>query len=341
MGRRVIFLIILLATTLLACSLFAAPTPPPDLFATLVALTPLAGSPPAPGETVFPQAGIPTPTFIPSDEPTGKIALTCNVHKGNGGGQICIMNADGSDFRQLTFDSSRNHYYPSLAPDGKSVVYAAFREADVYEIYELSLVDGSVRQLTDRLGIESGPEISPDGLLIVFKHTPGGTEINELWVMNRDGSNPHRLFDGIGWDPTWSPDGSQILFASNMNGPNQLFIVNADGTGVHQISNLPSIRGRSDWSPQDKIVTYSGPAGNREIFLMNVDGSDQHQISPPGGNSQGPSFSPDGKWVAFTSYYPKYTQELGCEIYIMRVDGSDLRRLTNNDYCDYQPRWGP
>src|SRR5687767_6209454 len=228
MGRRVIFLIILLATTLLACSLFAAPTPPPDLFATLVALTPLAGSPPAPGETVFPQAGIPTPTFIPSDEPTGKIALTCNVHKGNGGGQICIMNADGSDFRQLTFDSSRNHYYPSLAPDGKSVVYAAFREADVYEIYELSLVDGSVRQLTDRLGIESGPEISPDGLLIVFKHTPGGTEINELWVMNRDGSNPHRLFDGIGWDPTWSPDGSQILFASNMNGPNQLFIVNAD-----------------------------------------------------------------------------------------------------------------
>ncbi len=57
--------------------------------------------------------------------------------------------------------------------------------------------------------------------------------------------------------------------------------------------------------------------------------------------AQGPSFSPDGRWVAFTAYLDKYGDAFGCEIYIMRVAGKDRRRLTNNDYCDYQPRWGP
>lgn len=60
-----------------------------------------------------------------------------------------------------------------------------------------------------------------------------------------------------------------------------------------------------------------------------------------GVNNLGPSISPDSRWIAFTSYRDRYGDEDGCEIYIMRTDGTDLRRLTNNDYCDRQPRWGP
>jgi len=111
---------------------------------------------------------------------------------------------------------------------------------------------------------------------------------------------------------------------------------------MHQVSNLPAIRGRSDWSADGQfIVTYSGPSWNREVYIMNADGSNARQLTPSGGNSQGPSFSPDGKWVAFTAYFDYYGDDHGCEIYVIRIDGTDLRRLTNNDYCDYQPRWGP
>jgi tricorn protease len=74
---------------------------------------------------------------------------------------------------------------------------------------------------------------------------------------------------------------------------------------------------------------------------MNADGSNARQVSPAGGNGQGPSFSPDGQWIAFTAYYDHPGDDHGCEIYVVRLNGSDLRRLTNNDYCDYQPRWGP
>lgn len=317
---------------ILACNLpFTASTPAIDLFATLQAVTPSSATSVAPS----------TPTFIPSDQPTGKIVFTCQIFKVQAQNQICIMNADGSGYRRLTTDSTRQHYYPSLSPDGGSVVYAAFREANVYEIHELQLADGSDKQLTDRLGVINSPEISPDGGLIIFMHWIAASDKYELWIMNRDGNNPHRIFDGVGWDPTWSPDGKQILFASSMDGSNQLYIINFDGTGLHKVSNLPALRGRSDWSPQNLIVTYSGEAWQREVFIMNSDGSNQHQLTPGGGNSQGPSFSPDGQWVTFTSYFDRFNDIHGCEIYILRVDGTDLRRLTDNDYCDYQPRWGP
>jgi TolB protein len=314
-----------------ACNLQSnASSPTPDLFATLSAATPLS---------VDSTAQVVAPAN-PGGEPQGQIAFTCQIFKIQASNQICIINADGTGFRRLTVDDTKQHYYPSVAPDGKSVVYVAFREPNMYEIYEVDIASGVITQLTDRLGNLNGPEISPDGSTIVFKLSTASS--NELWLMNRDGSNPHRIPNATGWDPTWSPDGSMILFASDMQGGVQLFRIRLDGGELQKISNLPAIRGRSDWSPDGQfIVTYSGQPWNRDVYIMNVDGSNAHMLSPTGGNSQGPSISPDGQWVAFTSYFDKYGDDHGCEIYIMRIDGSDVRRLTNNDYCDYQPRWGP
>jgi TolB protein len=221
-------------------------------------------------------------------------------------------------------------------------VYSSFREANVYEIYSLSLNDGSANRLTDRLGVLTAPEISPDGASVTFTRGNPDTGNMQIMVMDRNGENAGNIPQISGWDPTWSPDGRQILFASTAEGTTQLFIVNRGGGGLRQVSNLPAIRGRSDWSPDGgSIVTYSGPAWNREVFILNADGSNARQLTPTGGNSQGPSFSPDGRWVAFTAYFDNYRDDHGCEIYIIRTDGTDLRRLTNNDYCDYQPRWGP
>jgi tol-pal system beta propeller repeat protein TolB len=320
---------ILLFIFLSACNLPAASTPAPDLFATLAAATPLTGD----------SQPTPYPTSV-TGEPTGKIAFTCQVFRITASNQICIINADGTNSRRLTTDDSKQHYYPSVAPDGKSVVYAAFREPNIYEIYEIDIDTGSVKQLTDRLGNVNGPEISPDGNLVAFKlSTPTS---NQIWLMNRDGSDQRPISNAFGWDPTWSPDGQFILFASDMRGGVQLYRIKLDGSDLQMVSDLPAIRGRSDWSPDGTfIVTYSGQPWNRDVYIQNADGSNARMLSPTGGNSQGPSISPDGGWVAFTSYFDKYNDDHGCEIYIMRVDGTDVRRITNNNYCDYQPRWGP
>jgi tol-pal system beta propeller repeat protein TolB len=350
---------------ILACNMGrSAPSSSPDLYATLQASTPDASGSPVAAATD--QSGatpvfnaftpIPTPTSnsnigskspaIPSpssgEVPAGHIVFTCQLFKVQSGNQICIMNADGTGFRRLTWQDNLQHFYPSLSPDGQNVLYAGFREENVYEIYNLNVTDGTEDRLTNRLGILTAPEFSPDRQKIVFTRNKPATNQFQLMVMDANGDNVENIPQIDGWDTTWSPDGKRILFASGRDGLTQLFTVNLTGRQLSRITNLPGIRGRSDWSPDGQfIVTYSGEPWQREVYIMNADGSNVRQLTPSGGNSQGPSFSPDGKWVTFTAYFDHPGDEHGCEIYIIRIDGTDLRRLTDNDYCDYQPRWGP
>ena len=354
MNRSGVVGLVLAVLFMAGCNMPAASTPTPDLFATLQASTPLGGSTPQLFETPQPtfDFNVPTltPTLIqlddipapsPADGLTGHIVFTCQIFKVQASNQICIMNADGTGFRRLTTDDSKQHFYPSLAPDGQSVLYSAFLETNNYEIYKLELADGRVSRLTNIYGVETAPELSPDGQSLTYAKYNAATDRFQIVVADRNGGNATNIASQ-GWDPTWSPDGKRILFASDSRGLVQLYTVRLDGKNLTAITNLPAIRGRSDWSADGNyIVTYSGPAWNRELFIMNADGTNSHQLTPTGGNSQGPSFSPDGKWVAFTAYFDNYGDDHGCEIYVIRIDGTDLRRLTNNDYCDYQPRWGP
>src|ERR1700752_127017 len=332
----------------LGCGLFSpVSNPTPDLLGTLQASTPSSLSSSVPGDPIstpdfnFPtimstlpsnsgQVSIPPPS--PSDQLIGHIVFTCQVFKVTAMDQVCLMNADGSGVRRLTTNNNVRHFYPSLSPDGQSVLYTSFREQNVYEIYSLDLNNNTVERLTDRLGILTAPEFSPDGESITFARGSGnpGNDQSQIMTMNRKGENAGNIPQILGWDPTWSPDGKQILFASSSQGAVQLFVVNQSGKGLRQVTNLPAIRGRSDWSTDGQLITtYSGPSWNREIYVMNADGSNVLQLTPTGGNSQGPSFSPDGHWGTFPAYVDKYGDDHGCEIYIIRIDGSNLRRLTN------------
>ena len=355
MNKGKIFWITTVLILLFGCNFFTrGPSSAPDLLATLQASTPSSSSPSVPNSAVTDVPHLPTsnPTLVSgqtsipapsaSDGLTGHIVFTCQIFKVQAMDQICIMNADGSGQRRLTTEDNKRHFYPSLAPDGQSVLYAGFREQNVYEIYSLDLNNSKLDQLTNRMGVLNAPEVSPDGTSIVFtRGNPNNGQL-QIAIMDRNGENASNIPQVFGWDPTWSPDGKQILFASGPEAGVQLFVINRNGKGLHQVTNLPQIRGRSDWSPDGQwIVTYAGPAWHREVYIMRADDSNRRQLTPSGGNSQGPSFSPDGKWVAFTAYFDKYGDDHGCEIYVIRMDGTDLRRLTNNDYCDYQPRWGP
>jgi len=306
--------------------IYQRPSVPPLIFPTRNPLTPAAAT----------DQPFQTPTQSSAlSGPQGKIVFVCQVFRLQAQDQICLINADGTGERRLTTNDDVRHYYPSYAPDGQSVLFSSNLDGN-FKIYEMTLA-GELRKVGDIVGI--APEVSPDNKLIAYVTGEGGKDY--VWVMNRDGSKP-RVVYADAWDPTWSPDGSRLLFATTIKGKPQLASVNLDGSDFRQITDLPDLRGRSDWSADGAhIVTYSGKPWARELFMMNPDGSDLHQITPAGGNSQGPSFSPDGQWVAFTAYFNATGNYNACEIYIMRIDGSNLTRLTNNKYCDWQPRWGP
>lgn len=270
-----------------------------------------------------------------TDEPTGKIIYTCEIQ----GAEVCITNPDGSDWRQLT-DNQRANYNASLSPDGQAAVYIS-SDGKTSEIYELIIATGNSTQVTDLSRSLGSPEISPDNQHIVFHYLSGNLQ---LWIMNRDGSNPRELYSEPGrdvHDGTWSPDGSQILFAFGKAENNKLYVMDFNGSDPRLLNDSIDTRGRSDWGLGDLIVLDMGGSWAHDVYKMNVDGSGLRQVSPAGINAQGASLSPDGKWIAFTAYTDVAKQDqASCEIFIMRVDGSDVRQLTNNNYCDFQPRWG-
>jgi TolB protein len=271
-----------------------------------------------------------------NEEPAGKIVYTCQVQ----GEEICVINADGSGWRRLTNLPSASNY-ASLSPEGDAVVFVG-RQTGSAEVYELDLSTGAIQQLTQFKMDVGSPEISPDNKLIAFTYRPGNN-IAQLWIMNRDGSDPHEFYRSRtheAQDPTWSPDGTQILFAMGKGENNTLYILGIDGRDPHVVNATVNTRGRSDWSRLGLLSFDMGEPLQHYVYTMNVDGNNLKKFSD-GNNSQGASFSPDGKWIVFTAYANLANRDLNsCEIYIMRVDGTDLRRLTENNYCDYQPRWG-
>ena len=278
-----------------------------------------------------------TEPAINTNEPTGKIVYTCSIN----GDEVCMMNGDGSNWRQLT-NSNFASYNASLSADGNSMVYAV-GDGNKSEIYEMKLATGKSEQLTELGKAVGSPEISPDGKTIIFHYRSGNSNV-QLWIMNRNGSDPQEFYSKSGndvHDGTWSPDGSQILFALGKDDKNKLYIMDFNGRDPKVVNDTIDTRGRSDWSINNLISFDQGGPFAHDVYLMSIDGSGLRQISQAGINAQGASLSPDGKWITFTGYTNVAGKDQNsCEIFIMRVDGLDLRQLTDNKYCDYQPRWG-
>ena len=299
--------------------------------------TPVAAIPDLPTATLFPDIS-PTVNVAPSDTipspqpaifdgtpPTGKIAFTCYIKEID---QICIMNADGSGRKQLT-DFSATAFYPSISPDGQTVYFVA-RQSGGFEIYSVSINGKDLQRLTRNIGSLYAPELSPSGERIVFTNHGNG-----IWIMRADGENPRPLTHRDDIDPTWSPDGSMIAFASSRNGKRQLYVMDANGSNIRQLTDLNNMGGRSTWSPDGtKLAFYRGPTGDHDIFVINVDGTGLERLTH-GGDNLGPTWSPDGNWIAFTSF-----RDGNNEIYVMHPDGTGATRLTDSPISDWQPRWG-
>jgi len=276
--------------------------------------------------TTFPISEVsPIPGVFDETPPSGKIAFACYIKQID---QICLMNADGTGRKQLTnFEATA--FYPSISPDGQMIYFAAKQSAG-FDIYSIHINGDDLQRLTNGIGSLYAPELSPDGERILFTNNGNG-----LWVMKPDGKNPRPITNKDDIDPTWSPDGSKIAFASLRAGDRQLFIMNADGSNLRQVTDLNNMGGRSTWSPDGtKLAFYRGLAGDHNIYVINVDGTGLVQLTN-GGDNLGPSWSPDGNWIAFTSF-----RDGNNEIYIIHPDGTGAARLTDNSISDWQPRWG-
>jgi len=136
-----------------------------------------------------------------------------------------------------------------------------------------------------------------------------------------------------------------IAFASNRGGTPQIYLINLDGTGLVQLTDLQDGGCQPDWSPEGVQIVFTSPCpGNTErypgssLWVINIDRSGLHALPTiPLGGDFDPAWSPDGTRIAFTSL-----RDGRAQIYSMNLDGSDLVNLSGGTQAwDSQPDWSP
>jgi TolB protein len=283
----------------------------------------------------------PLPTLTPLPLPTpshlGRILFTCTRGDFN---QLCMVNADGSGYRQIT-DVQAHNYYPVFSPLGGAIVYASNQNGGYFDLFLFVFDSARLFRLTQRIGNVFSPTFSPDGQTILFANRTAD-EPAALWTVDISGKNP-KLFYAAPADivaADWSPDASTIAFAMATDRPAsyEIFLMNADASNVRQLTRgLEGIGGSLDWSPDGRyLLIYAGPPGDKNIFRIAVAAQTAAQLTA-GGNNAAASYSPDGEWIAFNSLRNNDQADL----FIMRADGSDLRQITDNPEPDWQPQWEP
>jgi dipeptidyl aminopeptidase/acylaminoacyl peptidase len=139
--------------------------------------------------------------------------------------------------------------------------------------------------------------------------------------------------------PSFSPNGSKIVFVRGRDGNYEIYVMNADGSGQTRLTNNSADDVHPSFSPDgSKIAFDSQRDGNYEIYVMNANGSGQVNLTHNSASDDNPAFSPDGSKIAFDS---DRDGGIGGNVYVMNADGSGQTRLTNNPADDYGPNWQP
>jgi len=197
------------------------------------------------------------------------------------GGDIYVINADGSGLKRLTQDPSDDSD-PTWSPDGSKIAFG--RDG---AIYVMNASDGSgVRALT-RGGYDFHPTWSPDGSRIAFASSRNGT--NAIYVMASDGTDIRQITSGAvpDYHPWWSPDGQRIAFQRDQSGVGAIYLVNADGTGLTKLT----LFGRTpSWSPNSGVIVFE----QYGLTTVNADGSGMFRL----GIGFDPAWSPAGTMPA-------------------------------------------
>src|SRR5258708_7061732 len=191
-----------------------------------------------------------------------------------------------------------------------------------------------------------------------------GPSKSELLLANADGSKEHPLLatSGFDYNASFSADGQWIVFTSERNGFGQadVYRVHPSGKGLERLTDSPALDDQGALSPDGTQLAFVSTRGTRKANvwilnlktreLRNLTGTKELQSAPekPGGFFR-PSWSPDGKWIAFSSDRGtewkghsngagwEHVQELS--IYVIRPDGKDLRRMTQEGTCTGAPKW--
>ena len=279
--------------------------------------------------------------------------------------EIYLMDEDGTNVRRLTENIDVIDIFGTLSPDGNKIVWDSNRLRVVGERFNISDLflmntDGTEQTWLIRGG---SPTWSPDnkylayhasasGIGIPINGNPGAaTSDSDIFVINVDDvlaglegrrnitNNPEAIDD----DPDWSPDGQKIVFTShsildepNISNTAEIYVINADGTGVPvRLTDNAEAERAPSWSPDGTRIVYmcrklaSDGLMRFAVCIMNADGTGQMRLTDTGFT---PTFSPDGQKILF--------HKLDDQLWVMNADGTEQVQRTFLPGFNALGNWG-
>ena len=112
-------------------------------------------------------------------------------------------------------------------------------------------------------------------------------------------------------------DGTKLVFSSQRDGNPEIYVINADGTGLQRLTKNRAIDTKPSWSPDGSMIVFSSDRKRNEIYIMNADGRDVTQLTKNSFADTGPAWSPNGTRIVFTS-----NRDGNLEIYSMNSDST-------------------
>lgn len=259
--------------------------------------------------------------------------------------------------------TSVNDAYPSLSPDGRTLLFQSDRSGHV-ALWVADSDGGNPRILFDHPGGEPvTPAWSPDGKFIVFAMRPDGAAApseSDIFIVASDGRNPRNLSNAPGDDshPHWSSDGQRIFFNAPLSFPDApsgereiagIFSMRPDGTNVRRHIACTALCTFPVPSPDGRRIAFrkvldepgrdweqNSVSRNSEIFVADIDGRNLRNLSNDPAFDGWPSWTADGRFVVFSSNRDG-VRATG-QIYRVSVEGGAPERLTlSNGWSRAQP----
>jgi Tol biopolymer transport system component len=218
-----------------------------------------------------------------------------------------------------------------------SIVFTRERSDGGCDLFTIEPDGTSARPLTHTASTcETGVAVAPGGSMVATS-----LDLNDIALIDLATSALRPLTDDanvLDGSPAWSPDASQIAFDRGPPlGPSHLYVMDADGSDLRQLTRGGAWDRNAAWSPDGKRIAFarSGNAGF-EVYVMDADGSNVTAVTSVAAESApSPSWSPDGSRIAL---------DVNGAIHVVSADGTDLRRLSPElpkGVLDMDPSWSP
>ena len=286
-------------------------------------------------------------------------------------GAVFTINPDGTGARQITHPAPDVlDDQPAWAPDGSLITFSRLgpNRDEPSHVYVVA-PDGSgltpVGPLcppgadSSTCSNESDSSFSPDSKQLVFGLS-NGRVVNDqiehaaLAIMNLDGSGLHVIYTAAPFSadlgfPVFSPDGKQLIFErinSATGTPARkraIFVIGVDGSNPRQLTPWAQNDGDNpDWSPDGNWILYRSNVDQQpqsQIFVIHPDGTGRRQVThfKKYTHVTSSSFSPDGNSIVLG----KGPEGGNIDVYTMRLNGTNVRRVTRSKLWDSAPDWGP